>query len=140
MDMLLTKIDVLTKRKTIQKWLDQGNTKEIHIGKNSQNENTYRLDKLNSILGNLTRRLGDIQEANRQEFNKLKKQGERCLSNHFARFYYTKAFRGFNKWKDVVDYQKHRERIIKSITRLQEQSRFYFAKAAWQNWISQTKA
>ena len=73
MDMLLTKIDVLTKRKTIQKWLDQGNTKEIHIGKNSQNENTYRLDKLNSILGNLTRRLGDIQEANRQEFNKLKK-------------------------------------------------------------------
>ena len=62
------------------------------------------------------------------------------MSNHFARFYYTKAFRGFGKWKDVVDYQKHRERIIKSIARLQEQSRFYFAKAAWQNWISQTKA
>lgn len=43
----------------------------------------------------------------------MKTQARRIISNAFARFYYVNQTRGFEKWKEVVNFEKQRERIIK---------------------------
>lgn len=42
-------------------------------------------------------------------------QARRIISNAFARYYYVNETRGFEKWKDFVTYEKHKERLLKKI-------------------------
>ena len=42
-------------------------------------------------------------------------QARRIISNAFARFYYVNETRGFEKWKEFVISEKHKERLLKKM-------------------------
>ena len=42
-------------------------------------------------------------------------QAKRVIKNAFARFYYVGETRGFEKWKEYVEDQKRKERLMKKM-------------------------
>lgn len=49
---------------------------------------------------------------NKKLMANLRKMGERSLANRFARFYYVNETRGFEKWKEWIEFEKHKEKVI----------------------------
>lgn len=45
----------------------------------------------------------------------MTKQAQRVIANTFARYYYIGETRGFEKWRDFVNEQKRKERIMKKM-------------------------
>jgi hypothetical protein len=45
--------------------------------------------------------------------SQMTKQAQRIISNAFARFYYVNETRGFERWKEYVNFEKHKERLLK---------------------------
>jgi len=62
-------------------------------------------------------------------------QARRIISNAFAKFYYVSSTRGFEKWKEYVDYEKKKERIIKKTLDHWKKYQFYYVKSSFQNWM-----
>ena len=69
----------------------------------------------------------------------MKNQGQKVLANAFARYYYVKANRGFNRWRDWLSAQKHRASIIDKISRMLTRSINNSVKRSWENWLAQSK-
>jgi hypothetical protein len=65
--------------------------------------------------------------------------GERSLANCFARCFYVSETRGFEKWREWVRFEKHKEAIIKRTINHWKKHIFNFARAAMKNWVQQTK-
>lgn len=65
--------------------------------------------------------------------------GERSLSNAFARFYYINETRGFEKWKDYVALQKHKEKVIRRTIEHWRKHMWNFTKAVFKNWIQKAR-
>ena len=57
-------------------------------------------------------------------------QARRVISNAFARFYYVSETRGFEKWKEYVQFEKKKERLFKKYIDHWRKSQFYMVKAA----------
>lgn len=66
-------------------------------------------------------------------------QARRIIANAFARFYYVSETRGFEKWKEFVEFEKRKERLMKKYIDHMKKSQFYMVKAALQNWIQNCK-
>jgi hypothetical protein len=66
-------------------------------------------------------------------------QARRIISNAFARYYYVNETRGFEKWKDFVSYEKHKERLLKRIGDRLRKNQFYLIKSVLSNWIQNCK-
>jgi hypothetical protein len=62
-------------------------------------------------------------------------QARRIIANAFARFYYVSETRGFEKWKEVVEFEKRRNRLMQKIIDHWRKYQFYFVKSSFQNWI-----
>ena len=43
--------------------------------------------------------------------------------------------RGFEKWKEYVDFEKKKERIIKKTLDHWKKYQFYYVKSSFQNWM-----
>jgi len=72
-------------------------------------------------------------------YNRLKSMGQNIMSNYFARWYYVKSARAFEKWKDTVKYNKHVESIMNRFVDHWRKYRFYAVKAAFQNFMMATR-
>lgn len=100
---------------------------------------TLKFKELNENLGkvvdNHTEHINDNSEKQRE----LRAQANRIMANTFARFYYVKAERGIKKWKEVVEFQKHREMLLKDRINHLRYWEFYWMKQGFQNWIAQCK-
>ena len=58
-------------------------------------------------------------------------QVRRVLANTFARFYHIKAERGFRKWFEFLDSQRHRERMMKNVIVHWKRHKYDRVKAAF---------
>lgn len=112
----------LLKRKAYKTWQEQGNLKAVQLKKAEQNRNTQKFDNLNGLLGVVSDKHTGLVAENDQEKKRLNNQGQRVLANAFARYYYVKANRGFNKWKDWLVAQKHRACVINRLSRMLNRS------------------
>ena len=43
----------------------------------------------------------------------MTKQAERIIANAFANLYYTGETRGFERWKEFVKFEKHKESLLR---------------------------
>ena len=66
-------------------------------------------------------------------------QARRIISNAFARFYYVNETRGFEKWKEFVISEKHKERLLKKMADRLKKNQFYLIKSVLLNWIQNSK-
>ena len=73
------------------------------------------IDELNHQIGQHhieeTQQQIEIKNMNDQ----MTTQARRIISNAFARYYYVNETRGFEKWKEVVQFEKQKERLLKKI-------------------------
>jgi hypothetical protein len=65
----------------------------------------------------------------------LTSQARRIIANAFARFYYTGETRGFEKWKEYVQFEKKKERLMKKYIDHMMKQQFYYFKSCFKNWI-----
>ena len=43
----------------------------------------------------------------------LSEQAQRIIANTFARFYYVNQTRGFEKWKEYVQFENNKKKLLK---------------------------
>ena len=120
--LLMTAMGSLLKRKAYKTWQEQGNLKAVQLKKAEQNRNAQKFDNLNGLLGVVSDKHTSLVVENYQEKKRLNNQGQKVLANAFARYYYVKANRGFNKWKDWLVAQKHRAYVVNRLSRMLNRS------------------
>lgn len=123
--MLQRTLDIWIKRRAIVQWQDRAHQLREAQKRETQNAHSLKFDATNVTLGRLMKDLSERNEINTELRERLELLGKRVLSNCFARYYYIKAARGVNKWKQLVSFQKHRQNLLQSIIHKQMRNNFY---------------
>jgi len=65
----------------------------------------------------------------------LKTQAQRVLANAFAKYYYTGETRGIERWKEFVEFEKRKEKILRRTIEHWRHYMFYYVKSSFRNWM-----
>lgn len=63
------------------------------------------------------------------------KQGQRILANTFARFYSVNMTRGFEKWRQFLEFERTKLALLDKAANHSKKSQFFMVKAAFRNWF-----
>eukprot|EP00347_Sterkiella_histriomuscorum_P005910 403354803 len=133
------RLDLGMKQIALKKWQEWSQKQnEIQLT-DCQNKVVSNIEELNHQIGNLHQNDTDQQIAISNLKDQMTTQARRIISNAFARFYYVSETRGFEKWKEYVDFEKRKEKIFKKYIDHWRKHQFYMVKAALQNWIQNCK-
>lgn len=79
------------------------------------------------------------EAENRQLGKELKHQGDKVISNAFARFYYARLQQRFDLWKLQVEQQKEKERIIRRLLERQRRYAAFFLFHTLKEWMEKER-
>ena len=134
-DIAYRAVDCWMQRKAFYLWIENACLQHADKLKSRQFAEVDKFERINEDLGKIVSNHSAHSGENSLLQNKLTNQANHVLANYFQRFYYVKAERGLQKWKDYVRCQQHRERILESVTKKIKKSQFYCVKAGLKNWI-----
>ena len=90
----------------------------------------------NSELGGLTNKLADRSARNADMTNNLKSMGSRSMSNAFARAYYKRTSQHFERWREWMRCEKHREAVMRRTIEHWLKQNGKYMLAIFANWKS----
>lgn len=92
-------------------------------------------ERLNHQIGELHQQETDQKTVITERTGLLTKQGQRILANTFARFYSVNMTRGFEKWRQFVEFERTKLALLNKAANHSKKSQFYTTKAAFRNWF-----
>ena len=139
MNIVLTKLNIWDKRRAFSTWQKNAHKTSEEFFNGVQDAAVEELAEINHELGELTVMHEEKVKENKQLDKNHRKQGQRVLSNYFARYFYVNETRGFEKWKEYVVWQKHKETIMKRYIEHWHKHKTQFLKSVFENWAKQCK-
>ena len=128
-DIAYRAVDCWMQRRAFYAWIENSSLQAVDRLKCRQASEVDRFERTNEDLGKIVRAHTEHKSKNTHLSDRLTNQANHVLANYFSRFYYVKAERGLQKWKDFLRYQQHRESILLSVSQKIKKSQFYCVKA-----------
>ncbi len=57
------------------------------------------------------------------------------LANTFAKYYYVNQTRGFEKWREVMEFERHKEATMRKTLNHWRKHMFYYVKSSLKTWM-----
>ena len=128
------KMDVWESKATLRLWRDNVNSKIVSTIMEEQNTLTEEMGVMNNQIGQLSKVCEERADNNLQMDRSLRKQGQRALSNTFVRLFYTSSGRAFERWKEYVRHEKHRDAVVRRTLEHWKRNNCQLIMSGFKNW------
>lgn len=135
---IFVRLDLSRKRQSVKKWMEVTQSKVENSLHNHETQIMETIEGLNHNIGELHQFDTDQQSGIHERKTLLTEQGQRILANSLARFHSVNLVRGFEKWREYLEFERNRERLLEKAVFHIKKSQFYVVKAAFRNLIQST--